>query len=80
VQLLASDSDLKVRIGDEGASRTMLEEQEPSIEAKLAGSQPSRGWGLFLIRNMVDEVRVASDEGRHVLEMVVHREAIRHGR
>ena len=33
--------------------------REPDIEAKLAGEQTPRGWGLFLIRNMVDELEVA---------------------
>lgn len=80
LQLLASDSDLKVTIRDEGAEPIIPEHTEPDLEAKLAGSQPSRGWGLFLIRNMVDEVRIASDEGRHVLEMVVHLEAGKHGK
>ena len=34
----------------------------PDLEAKLAGLQRPRGWGLFLIENMVDETRETSDE------------------
>jgi anti-sigma regulatory factor (Ser/Thr protein kinase) len=32
--------------------------EEPDIELKLAGLQKPRGWGLFLIRHMVDRVEV----------------------
>ena len=34
---------------------TEREAEVPDIEAKLAGLQRPRGWGLFLIKNMVDE-------------------------
>ena len=32
----------------------------PDLEAKLAGLQTPRGWGLFLIGNMVDECETAA--------------------
>ena len=41
------------------------------LEAKLAGLQKPRGWGLFLIKNMVDDVRVTSDERHHTVELVM---------
>ena len=31
--------------------------------------QTPRGWGLFLIRSMVDEMHVSSDEGHHTVEL-----------
>ncbi len=74
VEILLSDRDLLVRIRDEGTESPIPENTAPNLEAKLAGGEPSRGWGLFLVRNMVDEVRVVSDDGHHVLEMVVHRQ------
>ncbi len=46
----------------------------PDIEKKLAGLQRPRGWGLFLITNMVDEVRESTDGQRHVVELVMHLE------
>ena len=42
------------------------------LEAKLAGLQTPRGWGLFLIENMVDEMNVLSDEVHHTIELVVY--------
>ena len=35
--------------------------EAPDIERKLAGEQKPRGWGLFLIKNMVDSMDVTSD-------------------
>jgi len=44
----------------------------PDLMAKLAGQQSPRGWGLFLIQNMVDEMQVASDGARHTVKLVFH--------
>ena len=46
--------------------------ETPDLEAKLAGLQKPRGWGLFLIENMVDELKVSSDEMEHTIELVLH--------
>jgi anti-sigma regulatory factor (Ser/Thr protein kinase) len=35
--------------------------RDPDIELKLAGDQKPRGWGLFLIKNMVDSMDVTTD-------------------
>jgi anti-sigma regulatory factor (Ser/Thr protein kinase) len=45
----------------------------------LAGLQTARGWGLFLIKNMVDEMRVTTDATTHTLELVMHLRGERHG-
>ena len=71
VRVAASDATLSVRITDEGG-HAVPEPVVPDLEAKLAGIQSPRGWGLFLIRSMVDEVRDASDESHHTLELVLN--------
>jgi anti-sigma regulatory factor (Ser/Thr protein kinase) len=45
--------------------------EAPDIDAKLEGLQSPRGWGLFLIREMVDELRQTSEDGQHVVELVM---------
>lgn len=51
-----------VRITDRALSGGVPGDAEaPDIERKLAGEQKPRGWGLFLIRNMVDAMDVTSD-------------------
>jgi len=62
-----------VSICDYGGSAEIPESEEPDLEAKLAGEQSPRGWGLFLIKNMVDEMRVSSDTTCHTIELIVYR-------
>ena len=50
----------------------MPEAETPDLAAKLSGEQKPRGWGLFLIQNMVDEMNVESDESHHTIELVMH--------
>jgi serine phosphatase RsbU (regulator of sigma subunit)/CHASE1-domain containing sensor protein/anti-sigma regulatory factor (Ser/Thr protein kinase) len=75
IRLLSSDTDLLVRITDQGGSPVPDPDKEvPDLEAKLAGTQTPRGWGLFLIQNMVDEVRVSGNPNHHTIELVVRLE------
>ena len=66
--------ELLVRITDEGGDREIPDAETPDLEAKLEGLQKPRGWGLFLIKNMVDDVRVWSDGRRHTIELVMQLE------
>jgi anti-sigma regulatory factor (Ser/Thr protein kinase) len=71
IQVMTSASDLIVRITDRG-SVPVPDPIVPDLEAKLAGQQSPRGWGLFLIEKMVDEMRVSGDAHHHTLELVMH--------
>lgn len=63
---------LVIRVTDQGGNNEPLpDEVVPDIDAKLRGEQSPRGWGLFLIRNMVDDLNVFTDDERHVVELVV---------
>ena len=72
VQVLLSEDDLRVLIRDFGGGQEIPEAETPDIEAKLAGLQKPRGWGLFLIKNMVDEMEVTSDDVHHTVELVLY--------
>ena len=72
VQVLLSEDDLRVLIRDFGGGQEIPDAQTPDIEAKLAGLQKPRGWGLFLIRNMVDEMEVTGDDVHHTVELVLY--------
>jgi serine/threonine-protein kinase RsbW len=75
IRVLTSEADLVVRITDQGGSPVPDPDEEvPDLEAKLEGLQTPRGWGLFLIKNMVDEMNVTSDESHHTIEVVMHLE------
>jgi serine phosphatase RsbU (regulator of sigma subunit)/anti-sigma regulatory factor (Ser/Thr protein kinase) len=70
VQVLASSTIFRVRITDQGTT-PIPEPAAPNLEAKLAGFQSPRGWGLFLIRNMVDEMHSAVTDQGHTVELVL---------
>jgi serine phosphatase RsbU (regulator of sigma subunit)/anti-sigma regulatory factor (Ser/Thr protein kinase) len=72
IAVARSDSALSVRITDHGGGREIPRAETPDLEAKLDGTQSPRGWGLFLIENMVDEVRTEGDQHRHTLELITH--------
>jgi serine phosphatase RsbU (regulator of sigma subunit)/anti-sigma regulatory factor (Ser/Thr protein kinase) len=65
-------SDLVVRIRDEGGGQAIPITETPDIDLKLRGEQSSRGWGLFLIQQMVDQLRVTTDGGYHIAELRFH--------
>jgi anti-sigma regulatory factor (Ser/Thr protein kinase) len=64
-----------VRITDRALSGTVPDDAEsPDIERKLAGEQKPRGWGLFLIKNMVDSMDVTSDGSDQTVTLTMARE------
>ena len=73
IEVAASDADLSVRITDEGSGPAAFDSETPDLAAKLDGAQTPRGWGLFLIKSMVDEMNVTGDERHHTVELIVHR-------
>ena len=76
VEVSANQHVVSVRVTDQGGGDVMPEVVTPDIEAKLAGEQTPRGWGLFLIEQMVDEVRSTSDGGAHTIELIMNREGV----
>jgi serine phosphatase RsbU (regulator of sigma subunit)/anti-sigma regulatory factor (Ser/Thr protein kinase) len=71
IRVLSSADSVKVQVTDLGGVTELPDREIPDLEAKLAGRQKPRGWGLFLIEQMVDEARVTGDEDRRTLELVV---------
>jgi anti-sigma regulatory factor (Ser/Thr protein kinase) len=69
IRVLTGDGLVRVQITDLGGARPEKEHEVPDLEAKLEGLQRPRGWGLFLIENMVDETRETSDGEHHTLEL-----------
>jgi anti-sigma regulatory factor (Ser/Thr protein kinase) len=80
IEVNTTDGQVVVRITDRGGGREIPETTSPDLEAKLAGLQKPRGWGLFLIKNMVDDLRVTSDEKHHTVELVMRLGGGNHGR
>ncbi|HEV2239190.1 MAG TPA: ATP-binding protein, partial [Ktedonobacterales bacterium] len=78
LRVSASVSAASVTIRDFGGGRPIPDAPTPDIQAKLAGEQSPRGWGLFLIKHLVDEMRVFSDDTHHTIELIVYLEGAEH--
>ena len=74
IEVSASDTQLSVKITDEGSGPPAFHAETPDLEAKLEGMQSPRGWGLFLIKNMVDAMEVTGDEHHHTVELLLNLE------
>jgi anti-sigma regulatory factor (Ser/Thr protein kinase) len=72
IQVDVSSASVRIGITDQG-DPIPLEADAPDLELKLAGLQTPRGWGLFLIKNMVDGMQVVDDESGHTLQLTIHR-------
>lgn len=74
IQVLVSDTALAVRITDHAleGGQPIPEPETPDLDAKLAGKQTPRGWGLFLIKNMVDDMRITTGENQHRVELILY--------
>jgi serine phosphatase RsbU (regulator of sigma subunit)/anti-sigma regulatory factor (Ser/Thr protein kinase) len=74
VEVEATPDAVIVRITDRALSGAVPDDAEtPDIELKLAGAQKARGWGLFLIKNMVDSMDVTSDGSNQTVTLTMAR-------
>jgi len=71
VEVAKTSTDIRIRITDHGGGANIPVSTAPDIDAKLRGEQTPRGWGLFLIKNMVDDMIVTSDDVHHTVELVI---------
>jgi anti-sigma regulatory factor (Ser/Thr protein kinase) len=70
VEIIQTGDEITVAISDQGGvppQDPASDAEEPDLVKKLAGAQSPRGWGLFLIRNMVDAMEVTTDGQRHTV-------------
>src|ERR1700761_5995821 len=69
VEVTQDGDQIVVSISDQGgeAPASGRPAEEPDLLQKLDGAQRPRGWGLFLIRNMVDAMDVTTNGQRHTI-------------
>ena len=73
ITLTMEDSRLQVTVKDEG--KGVGEIGSPNIESKIEGTDKTRGWGIFLIKSLMDEVKFEpSPEGGNVVKMIIYLE------
>ena len=72
VTLTGQASGLQVEVADQGEGPGERGPGVPRIEDKLAGEDTSRGWGLFLIDQLVDQVTYEkSPEGGNITRLLI---------
>ncbi|MBK7915267.1 MAG: ATP-binding protein [Chloroflexi bacterium] len=50
LKVFVDETAVRITITDEGGGAPLKTNTTPDLEAKLAGEQSPRGWGLFLIK------------------------------
>lgn len=74
IEVVRQGAAVQVRIADSGRGGPIPKPATPNIDAKLAGRQSPRGWGLFLIEKMVDQVDVIDEPSAHAVVLTVNLE------
>jgi anti-sigma regulatory factor (Ser/Thr protein kinase) len=76
IAVTADATELVVRITDQGGGAPAAAAVMPDLDAKLAGEQSPRGWGLFLIEAMVDELTVEQTERGQAVVLTMYLEGV----
>ena len=72
IMLTLEDMTLEIDVTDE-AEESIGQPPVPDIDAKIAGRDSPRGWGVFLIKNLVDDVHFESNPGKgNSVKMIFH--------
>lgn len=72
ISLRLGKESLEVNVEDHGQGLTD-NIPEPKLEEQLQDGNDKRGWGMFLIKNLVDEVEFKKvPQGGNVTRMVIH--------
>ena len=71
VRVDADTDAIRVRVTDRALSGPVPDAEQPDLNAKLEGLQKPRGWGLFLIRHMVDGMDVHEADGLQTVTLTL---------
>jgi anti-sigma regulatory factor (Ser/Thr protein kinase) len=74
VRVDADAETIRVRVTDRALSGPVPDAEMPDLDAKLDGRQKPRGWGLFLIRHMVDGMDVHAADGLQTVTLTLARD------
>jgi anti-sigma regulatory factor (Ser/Thr protein kinase) len=59
-------------VQDQAARPGMVPPGPPDLESRIEGRADPRGWGIFLIRNLMDEVSFESNAEGNVVNMIIY--------
>jgi serine/threonine-protein kinase RsbW len=70
IRLTVAGDRLQVAVQDRGPGPGAV--PNPDIESRMAGKVDPRGWGIFLITNLMDEVSFEANEQGNVVRMIIY--------
>lgn len=72
ISLSVNGTKMKVSVEDKG-NGIGEKMNEPNIDNKINGTETPRGWGLFLIKRLVDDIKYEPKaDGGNVTTMIIH--------
>ena len=72
IRLTAAADRLQVAVQDRAARPGIPRAAAPDIETRIEGKAEARGWGIFLIENLMDEVSFKSSEAGNIVDMIIY--------
>jgi serine/threonine-protein kinase RsbW len=73
ITLTVEKEHLQVAVKDAG--KGIDEIKVPNIENKIEGKEETRGWGMFLIKSLMNEVKIETvPEGGNIVKMIIYLE------
>ncbi len=75
VGIYLSINKTKLKVSVEDVGKGIREKvNEPNIDNKIEGKEEPRGWGIFLIKRLVDNIKFEPKSDGNVITMVIHLE------
>jgi serine/threonine-protein kinase RsbW len=72
VTLTVDQHSLQIAVHDEGSGIAHV--PIPNIDSQIEGKTDPRGWGIFLIKSLMDEVTFEATPAGNVVKMIIHLE------
>ncbi len=77
IYLSINKTKLKVSVEDMGEG-IKGKINEPNIDNKIEGKEDPRGWGIFLIKRLIDDIKFEPKSDGNVTTMIIHLEKNNH--
>ncbi len=77
IYLSIDKTKLKVSVEDTGKG-IKGKINEPNIDEKVEGHESPRGWGIFLIKRLIDDIKFEPKSDGNVTTMIIHLEKNNH--
>jgi serine/threonine-protein kinase RsbW len=72
IRLTVGAGRLQVAVQDQGLRPGIPPPPAPDMESRIEGRTDARGWGVFLIENLMDEVSFESNAEGNVVNMIIY--------